>query len=356
MPTATVDWAKLDELARRARSAEAGPGGVVDTEWQLLEHSLRKLRASGDWEGLIRLREIFGFLVTGETTGGLRVTQALNDFALDAAEKLGDRALVARFWHDRGENLHRLGYHALSIEALERAAALYHDASLSSMALRSYFLSSLPYRALGKVAQARRILRNVLSETPKNDPWRANPLTVMAWMQRDENRFREAERLIRDALELFRTSEGDDSVHVVQTLADLGEVLGLQGKFDDAKEAFEVATATIHKSGGQFSRQEARVKLKYAEMLTRHRRINLALELLDQADDLIRAPGHYYELLLRIEYARALCYLLRGDIRKALTKFRLAMHYRGELGIPMRVFARNTMKSLLWLRPNARIF
>ncbi len=348
MSTSAIDWGELTALADRLSKPGVGPGSVPDVEWKLIERSLSDLQLAQDWVNVIRLREMFGFLVKGETTGGMVLVQQINEAAIQAAEQLKNRSLQAHYLHDSGENYHRQGYHKKSIDAFERSNALYKEEGEKFRALESYYFSSLPYRALGETARAQEILENVLRELPPDDAWRANPLQVMSWMTRDEGRFAEAEGFLREALELYKRNEGPESIHAVQTLADLGEVIGLQRKFSESSAMFEESLAIVEKFGGQYDRQEARTKMKYAEMLNRQKEYDRALRLLDEADDRIRGYGHYYDLLWRIELARVFAFFGKRQWGDALLKMRAVLRYRSEIGLPNSDFIRQFIKRSRW--------
>lgn len=344
MTTANINWDELVSLTKSLSDPEVGPGGVTDVEWRLIEQSLIDLQTAEDWGGIVRLRELFDFLVIGETTGGMSIVQRIDEAAIEAAGHLGDRKLQARYLFDSGHNRHRQGYHKQSIEALERSAELYKAEGDDVRARESYYMTSLPWRASGNIDRAREILNDILKSTSAHDPWRGNPLQVLSWMERDKGNFVEAEKLLRESLTLYRKQEGDESIHVVQTLADLGEVIGLQKRYDEAMPFFEKSLEIVAKFGGQYDRQEARAKLKYAEMLTRYGDYEKALRLLDEADDRIRGYGHYYDLLWRIELARAFAYFQRRQWGSVIRKFRAVLRYRSELGLPNSLFARQIVR------------
>ncbi len=348
MSTTVVDWDELTALADRLSKPGVGPGSVPDLEWKQVERSLSNLQSSQDWPSIIRLREMFGFLVKGETTGGMVLVQQINEAAIQAAEQLKDCKLLACYLHDSGENYHRQGYHRKSIEAFERSHALYEEEGESFKALESYYFSSLPYRALRETTRAREILENVLREASPDNPWRANPLQVLSWMTRDEGRFSEAEKLLREALKLYSWHEGPESIHAVQTLADLGEIIGLQKRFSEASTMFEESLAVVSKFGGQYDRQEARTKMKYAEMFNRQGEYDKALRLLDEADDRIRGYGHYYDLLWRIELARVFAFIGKRQWGNALLKMRAVLRYRSKIGLPNSDIIRQFIKRSRW--------
>lgn len=341
-----IDWNELKTLAERLSEPGLGPGSVLESEWRIIEQALDRLLAMENWEGLIRLREMFAFLVIGDTTGGLPVVQRISAEAMKAAEHLDRITLVARFLHDEGHNLHRQGYHERAMTAFERAAELYQEVGEKFRALESYYMTALCHRALENRVVARHVLDQVLQQVSDDDPWRGNPLQVMAWLMQDEGQLDEAEKLLREALALYKQYQGPDSMLVVQTLADLGEVVGLQGRYTEALEIFERSLAILSRFAGQFDRQEARTKLKLAETVTRRGEYECALRLLDEADDKIRGYGHYYDLLWRIELARAFIYWQQRRWASAVRKLRMVLRYRRQLGLSNVVLAKQLVHRL----------
>lgn len=343
-----LSWTELEELSTKLSRPGVGPGTAADAEWRAIEQSLEYLLNKADLAGVIRLREMFAFLVQGETTGGLSVVQHINQAAIQAATALGNQALAARYLRDSGENLHRRGYHRESIAALERAVSLYTEQGDRRKALETYYMTALPHRALGDSRRARAILDEVLQATPSNDPWRANPLQVVSWMLRDAGHFSDAEAVLREALRLYREHEGDTSVHAVQTLADLGEVIGLQHRAAEAIQMFDQSLQMMESYEGQYDRQEARTKLRYAELLIRLGEHDKALRLLNEADDKIRGYGHYYDLLGGIELARAFAFIGKGEMRSAYRKLKVLLRYRREIDLPYWNFSQKLWKRLRW--------
>jgi tetratricopeptide (TPR) repeat protein len=167
-------------------------------------------------------------------------------------------------------------------------------------------------------------------------------------MTRDEGKFSEAEKVLREALTLYKRYEGEESIHVVQTLADLGEVIGLQDRFSEASSMFGESLTIVKEFGGQYDRQEARTKMKYAEMLNRQKEYDKALRLLDEADDRIRGYGHYYDLLWRIELARAFAFIGKKQWSSAVRKLRAVLRYRREIGLPNSDFAQQFVRRRRW--------
>lgn len=345
-----VDWDELKTLAEKLAEPGLGPGGVLASEWRIIEQVLDSLIVDEDWEGVVRLREMFAFLIVGETTGGLVLVQRLNNEAIKAAEFIDNLALAAQFLHDQGQNFHRQGYHKEALEAFKRSTELYQQVGEAFRSLESFYMTALCYRALGSRSEAKRVLTQVLQESVviplEDDAWRGNPLQVMAWLAQDEGQLDEAERLLRQALSLYERYKGPNSILVTQALADLGEVIGLRGRYEEALGIFHRSLTILERYEGQYERQEARTRLKLAETLTRHGGYEHALRLLNEADDRIRGYGHYYDLLWRIELARAFIYWRQRRWRPAVRKLRMALRYRRQLGLSNVVLAKQLVSHL----------
>lgn len=345
MPAPPIRWDELTSLSERLLEPGSGPGSVPETEWREIEIALDALLAAQDWVGVIRLRRTFRALVARDTVGVLPVFRRLSREAVVAAERIGDIEEQAHLLGAEGHNLHRQGYHHQAISAFEKSSSLYREAGIPFESLKNFYMTSLCYRALGDAQQAQRILDQVLQEVPKGNPWRGNPLQVMAWLAQDEGQLRRAEELLGEALNL-QAQTSDPDILVAGTLADLGEVIGLQDRPAEAKALFEKSLAIIQSHQGQYDRQEARTKLKLAEFTVREGRNDEALRLLDEADDKIRGYGHYYDLLWRIEMVRALVFFRQGEWGSTIRKMRAVLRYRKELGLSNSLFARQLIKRL----------
>ena len=233
----------------------------------------------------------------------------------------------------RGHNLHRQGFHEQAIAAFEESAINYQKSGDSFEALKNTFMTSLCYRALDDRTKAWSVLKDVLQQVEPDDLWRGNPLQVMAWLTQDEGDLPGTEKLLREVLALHEQSTKAESL-IAGTLADLGEVVGLQGRVTEATQIFQRSLAIWDQQRGQYDRQEARTKLKYAELMIRQRQFDKALLLLAQADDKASGYGHYYDLMWRIELARTLIFVRMGRVRDAILKGQMVLRYRRILGLP----------------------
>jgi len=344
--SAPVDWSALEELAARAADPAQGPGHVPGTAWRQLAQTLDRLEAERAWIEIVRLRRLFTPLFARDTMGGFPLLLRLDEAAIGAARQMGDKRTLASLLGAQGHNLHRQGYHQEAIGVFEESAALYREAGESFSSLKSYYMTALCHRALDRRRQALQVLEEILAQVPADDPWRGNPLQVQAWLAQDEGQLAEAERLLRQAL-VYQRQTKDPDILVAGTLADLGEIQGLLDRPDEAEQTLQESIAILARHGGQYERQAARSRLKLAELLMRQKRYEEALSRLDEADDLIRLYGHYYDLMWRIELARALIFLRLGQARNAARKFRTTLRYRRELELPLGLLMRQLLRRLV---------
>lgn len=328
-----VEWDKLEAFSSHLSRSGIEPGSIPDSEWQIIEQALNVFINEQNWNGILRLRAVFTSLYARDTVTGLHTLQLLDQYSIQAARHLGNKGELGHLLGSKGHNLHRQGYHQDAINIFEESALNYHESNKDLDALKSYYMTSLCYRALGKRDEAKKILENVLNDTDQGDPWRANPLQVMAWLIQDEGNLEESAKLLHQALILYRQTSDSDML-IVGALADLGEIADILGRTHEAREFFEESLSILAKHQGQYDRQEARTLLKYCESLIHQKDYSTAMKLLNRADDKVSRYGHYYDLLWQIELAKALIYLLEGKISYCLTKIRTVFRIRRHLELP----------------------
>lgn len=339
----TLDWPKLETFALQLTQPGFGPGSVSRDQWEILEISLRKLETNQQPKDILKLRKIFTPLFALDTLTNLEILLRLDRAAIQAARQLGDRYELGKLLGDRGHNLHRQGFHRQAIAAYTESFASYCEAGETVLARSSFYMTALCYRALGEREIAGKILDEVLVQLTQDDPWRANPLQVKTWLLQDLGHLAEAERLQRQVLEIWQQTPDTDT-QIAGGLADLAELVGIQGRFAEACSLFDQSLTLLDKYQGQVARQEARSLLKYAELLMHHKDYAFALTLLKSADKKASSYGHYYDLLWQIELATAFIFLRQYQLRNCLPKIRSVFRYRKILGLSNRLLVWFVMK------------
>ncbi len=301
-------------------------------EWEIIENALEILSNDNNLDGILRLRNLFTSLYAQDTMTGLAILQQLDNQAISAGRYTKNKHELGHLLGAKGHNLHRQGYHQEAIDAFDKSAKNYWDIGEDFPALESYYMTSLCYRALGNRERAKQILEDVVNKTNPDDAWLGHPLQVMAWILQDEGKLSEAEDLLRKALQLQRKTKNPDML-IVGSLADIGEIAGILGRIDEAKNLFEESLSFFEKHQGQYERQEARTLLKYSELLMHQKDYDSALQLLNRADDKVGRYGHYYDLLWQIELAKAYIYLNNKEIYNCFQKIRSTFRLRQILGL-----------------------
>ena len=343
--TTDIDWPALEALSEQVTQSGVSPGAIPDTEWEKVRHALASLQQANDWAGITRLRKLFTSLLARDSAWGIPVMQHLDEAAIEAARHLQDAAELGHLLGARGHNLHRQGFHEQSIAAFDESAANYQACGDHFGALKSKFMTSLCYRALDNRGTAHSILTDVLEQVQPDDPWRGNPLQVMAWLTQDDGDLPGTEKLLREVLALHEQA-ADADILIAGTMTDLAEVVGLQERTAEATEIFQRSLSLLAQYGGQYDRQEARTKLKYAELLMRQKQFDDALQLLNEADDKASGYGHYYDLMWRIELTRAWIFARMGWVKEAILKGQMVLRYRRLLGLSNWLLAKQLMQRL----------
>ncbi len=330
----SINWSELEQFVTRLSAPGVGPAAVLAAAWLPLEHAYTELLTQQDWEALIRLRLTLVPLYSRDSVTGLPLLQQIDDSAIHAAEVLQRNNDLGHFWGARGHNLHRQGFHEQASEAFQHSVQYYDLAGMSWPSLKSYYMLALCRRALGDGVGAMQILDDVLTKVEPDNPWRGNPLQVLAWLQRDAGDLISAEASLRSALALQQQTD-DPDILVAGTLTDLAEVISFQGRDEEAVACFTRGLEIIRRQSGQYNRQEARTLVRYAEHLLRRRSHQDAKRLLDRADDLIRTHGQYYDMMWRLELANSRVYWQQGAWLLAARKLRSAVRYRNLLRLPI---------------------
>lgn len=351
-----AQMAALTALAHEMASPGVEPSSFLAEQLRIIDDALQMLQAAHDTASILWLRQLFNPLLARDTAIAIPQLQRLDEQALQVAETIDDPATLAALLDERGRNLHKQGFHRQALAYFDRATAHYRQSGRPTQALHSYYMTASCHRALGDVRTAQAVLDAVFHQTDPDDPWLGNPLQVQGWLLRNAGKLTEAEATFRRALALQRQLP-DSDILLVGVLADIGEVLGLQGKITEAKDFFQESLAMLEKHRGQYNRHLARTSLKLAEVMIFERNHGEALRLLNRANDRLCAFNasaesavNYYDVLWRIELLEGLIYFQLGQLSKGLRKFRSAWRYRQTLGLPTLL-----LFTQLWLRLRATL-
>lgn len=330
----------LTALADEMSSPGVDPSSLYEEQLRIMDEALQTMQAANDPAGILWMRWLFNPLLARDTAIAIPQLQHLDDRAIQVAEVMGDPVTLAALLDERGRNLHKQGFHQQALAYFNRATEQYRSSGRETQALHSYYMTASCHRALGHVQAAQAILDEVFRQTDPADPWLGNPLQVQGWLLRNAGKLNDAEATFRRALALQRQL-ADSDILVAGVLADIGEVLGLQGKIAEAKQFFQESLTILERHQGQYNRHLARTSLKLAEVLIFEGNHSEALRLLNSANDRLcsfnesaEGAGHYYDVLWRMELLQGLIYIQLGQLGKGFRKLRSAWRYRQTLDLP----------------------
>jgi tetratricopeptide (TPR) repeat protein len=327
----TDNWERISTLAVKLALPEFGGSSVLNQDFELVHEMLYTFWNNCEWYKIIDLRKLFDPIIARDSIGVIPVLQDLTNKAIVAAEKGNRNEDLAHFLGADGHNLHRRGLHNNALQNFERASKLYFELGNEFESIKNFYMMSLCYRALGNITKAKKILDNVFLRVSDKNPWRGNPLQVLGWMARDERKFAVAEEYFLESIKYQKLTK-DPDILVAGSLADLGEVLGFQGKYQEGYQVLNESLHLIRTKRGQYKRQEARTLIKMAELLCFEKKMDIALNILDQADDKVR--GHGYDLPWKIELLRAVIYFRKKKLYFAYRKIRSAYYLFADLKLP----------------------
>lgn len=323
-----LDWNELAAFAQTMQQS-TNRSALAEEAAQRLNQAMALVTTAHDHAGVVRLRHQFAFLGRGETLGLSELLAELNKRAIQAALTQADHQSAGQFLHEEGQALHRQGKHAEAIRAFEQSAHEYQQIGAGFQARESLHMTALCHRALGDRKLARSIAERVYTDSG-DDPWRAHPLSVQAWLVQDDGDLHAAESLLREAATIAEQGFGSSDLFLGQALTDLAEVVGFLGRFDEASAIFQRARAIFSLHGEQ--RQLARGLLKQAEVQLRANRLREARQLLRDAYQVI-AEAQYNDLVWRIWLAMAQVDLKARDIISFFGHLRLALIHRRSIGL-----------------------
>jgi len=197
------------------------------------------------------------FLVLAACAGWHAESRAQTETAPRAADQRADDAdtLISR-----ALQLYSAGQYAPALRAGEQAAELLStQAAASAQLATALMVQALCHKRLVQVAQAERLYRQAIDIYEKVQGPSGRDLAIaidnLASLYMEHGRLAEAEQLRLRALDIFKTTLGSASPHVVTALQNLAVLYQYQERFGEAQQAFEEALSNAEMTFGPESRQ-----------------------------------------------------------------------------------------------------
>lgn len=334
-----INWQVVENLANDIKSSQGHIDSSLASE---LLNSWKAIKNQADLALGLRFYDLFEFL-----QAGLGEQWGFSDFLLDLKETLAQLAefnsessLAGRFWHDYGQQLHRLARHEEARQAFIRSASAYAHTDDQFHCRESIYMQALCLRALGFQQEAYRIIEEVLVATEMS-AWRIHPLIVKAWLLRDFGELKQATSILEAVLAIIQQQEQSrlNQLLYIQTLTDLADIQGQLHDFLQGKQAFNLVLQAIQAMPEPDYRQLARTYLKMAKLMRLQKLWADCLQLLQQADLIVMYTPHK-ELAVQIELERLKVALARRKWTTVIYHFQLALRYLRTLGFGWRALVR----------------
>jgi len=196
------------------------------------------------------------FLVLAACAGWQVAARAQTETAPRAALQPDDADTLI----SRALQLYSAGQYTSALRTGEQAAELLSPQGAASAPLATALMvQALCHKRLVHVAEAERLYRQAIDIYEKVQGPNGRDLAIaidnLASLYMEHGRLAEAEQLRLRALDIFKTTLGLASPHVVTTLQNLAVLYQYQERFGEAEQTFEQALASAEAAFGPDSRQ-----------------------------------------------------------------------------------------------------
>ncbi|MCL4298985.1 MAG: tetratricopeptide repeat protein [Anaerolineae bacterium] len=220
---------------------------ALEQELPNLWQAARQSYEQQAWEQIMAFRDALQpFLdLRGHWIQSLR----LNEWAIEAAQAVGDQLSVARWTHDRADILHQQGDYTEAEKLYRASEEAYRALGKKDLALQSRHMRSLVVRAEGRLAEANSLCESTIggARALGLDRWLAHPLYVRGLLAWDNGDFRQARQAVEKGLSLLVDTE--EVAMIAQCRHFLGELALLQGNLAEARFQLENSLQLSERAG-----------------------------------------------------------------------------------------------------------
>ena len=189
---------------------------------------------------------------TGHAAEGLALAQKLE--GLVRRQQGTDNMNYAGVLHNEGMFLHNLGRYQEAVEKLNAAQAIKlrnHDpaSTLRTSNILTAALGMLDRRAEASAVGERALAIGTQAFGP-DDVRLTGTLAALGSLARDQENYKDAQRYFERALAGLQKSPNAAAVEVATAMDDLGDLYGLQGRFDDGERLLQQSLKLIEQAYG----------------------------------------------------------------------------------------------------------
>ena len=191
-------------------------------------------------------------LNAGRYAEGLALAQKLE--GLVRRQQGADNMNYAGVLHNEGMFLHNLGRYQEAIEKLSAALAIKQRNSDPASTLRTSNLLTGTLAMLDRRADASNVAERALAIGTQafgpDDARLADTLAALGGLARDQENYSEAERYFERALANLQKSPNASPFEVATAMDDLGDLYGLEGRFDDGERMLKQGLRLLDQAYG----------------------------------------------------------------------------------------------------------
>jgi CHAT domain-containing protein/tetratricopeptide (TPR) repeat protein len=189
---------------------------------------------------------------TGRAAEGLALAQKLE--GLVRRQQGTDNMNYAGVLHNEGMFLHNLGRYQEAVEKLNAALAIKLRNNDPASTLRTSNILTAALAMLDRRAEASAVGERALAIGTQafgpDDVRLTGTLAALGSLARDKENYKDAQRYFERALAGLQKSPNAAAVEVATAMDDLGDLYGLQGRFDDGERLLQQSLKLIEQAYG----------------------------------------------------------------------------------------------------------
>src|ERR1700684_377477 len=196
---------------------------------------------------------------SGRAAEGLALAQKLE--GLVHRQQGTDNMNYAGVLHNEGMFLHNLGRYQEAVEKLNAALAIKLRNNDAASTLRSSDILTASLAMLDHRAEAAAVAQRALAIGTQafgpDDVRLTGPLAALGDLARDQENYKDAESYFQRALKALQKSPQAAPFEVAESMDDLGDLYGLEGRFDDGERLLMQAVKLTEQAYGADGRTPA---------------------------------------------------------------------------------------------------
>ena len=189
---------------------------------------------------------------SGRHAEGLALAQKLE--VLIRRQQGTDNTNYAGALHNEGMFLHNLGRYQEAVEKLSAAVAIKLRNNDAASTLRTSDILTAALAMLGRRADASAVAERALTIGTQalgaNDARLSGTLAALGGLARDQENYSEAERYFERALAGLQKSSNASPFEMATAMDDLGDLYGLEGRFDDGERLLQQGLKLLDQAFG----------------------------------------------------------------------------------------------------------